>query len=97
MKIGFHDELSVNFQSKDMQSFWKTWSSKTSKKRINTVSVDGKVGDDAIADIFRDKFSVSSDNIRCSDLSNLMFYDDCNVDLWKFSVEDMNSVIRDLT
>jgi len=53
----FSDELYEHLLSKDMNSFWKTWSSKACKKVLSVASIDGEADDHKIADIFCKKFS----------------------------------------
>lgn len=89
----FSDELYDQLLAKDMPGFWKTWSSKSSKKVINIPNVDGSVGDPTIAEVFRRKFESetgslsdvmhSVDNISNDDVSN-----------WMLTIDDVEYVIR---
>ena len=48
----FSDELFEHLLNKDMNNFWKTWSSKTCKNVLTVAHIDGEADDHKIADIF---------------------------------------------
>jgi len=59
----FSDELFDHLLSKDMQRFWRAWSSKTCKNVLSVGSIDGLNDNVDIADVFnvfRDRFSACS-------------------------------------
>jgi Reverse transcriptase (RNA-dependent DNA polymerase) len=94
----FSDELYEHFLSKDMCSFWKTWSAKTSKKILKVTKIDDCLNDNDIAEAFCSKFESQADDIQAfSDDSNRGCNDfDDDIGQWLVTVEDVESVISNM-
>ena len=89
----FSDELYDHMLAKDMSKFWKVWSAKTCKNITSVKCVDGKMNNDDIANVFREKFSSVSS--PCHDHSNIFAPTSVagTFKACKLSVEEVDSVI----
>jgi Reverse transcriptase (RNA-dependent DNA polymerase) len=90
----FSDELYDNLMSKDMSNFWRSWSSKTCNKSINTTCVDGEVEDRKITEVFSKKFCESAVNSSLNNRHCVDFSPNESIQPYLFSVEQVDSVIN---
>jgi hypothetical protein len=79
--------------SKDINHFWRVWSSKVCNKIVNTSCIDGEVDDHKIADAFCKKFSEPMVNVSSLESYCDKLHIDDTTQACVLSVETVDDVI----